>query len=149
MVTSRMLLVVVGNVERARIEKLVAPTLGTLPHGNYKWTPPPDPLARPADVVFVQRPLPTNYLLGYYAGPRSTSPDYQALRIATSVLSGRLFTESPRAAQSHLRCVGAVHRARDLIGRALRDDGVPGLGARHHAPRDRHACRTAARSARI
>jgi len=43
--------------------------------------------------MFVQRPLPTNYLLGYYPGPRSTGSDYQALRIATSVLSGRLFTE--------------------------------------------------------
>ena len=93
MVTSRMLLVVVGNIERARVEKLILPTLGTLPHGTYKWTPPPDPIARPADVVFVQRQLPTNYLLGYYLGPRSTSPDYQALRIATSVLSGRMFTE--------------------------------------------------------
>jgi zinc protease len=93
MVTSRMLLVVVGNIERARLEKLILPTLGTLPHGNYKWTAPPDPQTRPSDVMFVQRPLPTNYFLGYYSGPRSTSADYQALRIATSVLSGRLFTE--------------------------------------------------------
>ena len=93
MVTSRMLLVVVGNIERARLEKLIVPTLGSLPRGSYKWAPPPDPIARPADVLFVQRPLPTNYLLGYYLGPRSTSPDFQALRIATSVLSGRLFTE--------------------------------------------------------
>jgi zinc protease len=93
MSTSRMLLVVVGNIERARLEKLIVPTLGTLPRGSYKWTPPPDPIVRPADVMFVQRPLPTNYMLGYYPGPRSTSPDYQALRIATSVLSGRLFTE--------------------------------------------------------
>ena len=93
MVTSRMLLVVVGNIERTRLEKLILPTLGTLPHGNYKWTPPPDPVPHPTDVIFVQRALPTNYVLGYYAGPRSTSPDYQALRIATSVLSGRLFTE--------------------------------------------------------
>lgn len=93
MVTSRMLLVVVGNIERARLEKLIAPTIGTLPRGNYKWTPPPDPPASPASVMYVQRQLPTNYLLGYYAGPRSSSPDYQALRIATSVLSGRLFTE--------------------------------------------------------
>jgi zinc protease len=92
-VTSRMLLVVVGNIERARLEKLILPTLGALPHGDYKWTAPPDPVARPADAMFVQRTLPTNYVLGYYPGPRSTSPDYQALRIATSVLSGRLFTE--------------------------------------------------------
>ncbi|MEP7065295.1 MAG: pitrilysin family protein [Gemmatimonadota bacterium] len=93
MLTSRMLLVVVGNIERARLEKLIVPTLGTLPHGSYKWTPPPDPVVRPADVLFVQRQLPTNYLLGYYPGPRSTSTELQALRIATSVLSGRLFTE--------------------------------------------------------
>ena len=93
MLTSRMLLVVVGNIERARLEKLILPTLGTLPHGSYKWSAPPDPVARPADVIFVQRTLPTNYFLGYYPGPRSTSKDYQALRIATSVLSGRLFTE--------------------------------------------------------
>lgn len=93
MMTSRMLLVVVGNIERARIEKLIVLTLGTLPRGSYKWTPPPDPIVRAANAVFVQRPLPTNYLLGYYPGPRSTSPDYQALRIATSVLSGRLFSE--------------------------------------------------------
>lgn len=93
MMTSRMLLVVVGNIERARLEKLIAPTIGTLPRGTYKWTPPPDPPASPASVMYVQRELPTNYVLGYYAGPRSTSPDYQALRIATSVLSGRLFTE--------------------------------------------------------
>jgi len=93
MVTSRMLLVVVGNIERARLEKLIAPTIGALPRGSYKWTPPPDPAATPSSVMYVQRQLPTNYLLGYYAGPRSSSPDYQALRIATSVLSGRLFTE--------------------------------------------------------
>lgn len=93
MVTSRMLLVVVGNIERSRLEKLIAPTIGTLPRGSYKWTPPPDPPATPSSVMYVQRQLPTNYLLGYYAGPRSSSPDYQALRIATSVLSGRLFTE--------------------------------------------------------
>ncbi|MBA2684618.1 MAG: insulinase family protein [Gemmatimonadaceae bacterium] len=93
MVTSRMLLVVVGNIERARLEKLILPTLGTLPRGNYKWTPPPNPVVRPADAIFVQRALPTNYILGYYPGPRSTGSDYQALRIATSVLSGRLFTE--------------------------------------------------------
>ncbi len=93
MVTSRMLLVVVGNIERARLEKLIAPTLGTLPRGSYKWIPPTGAPVRAADVTFVQRALPTNYLLGYYAGPPSTSPDYQALRIATSVLSGRLFTE--------------------------------------------------------
>ncbi|HEX6533640.1 MAG TPA: pitrilysin family protein [Gemmatimonadaceae bacterium] len=91
--TSRMLLVVVGNVDSADVAGLVTRTIGTLPRGSYRWTPPPDPGARGGDAVLVPRPLPTNYILGYYTGPAATSPDYQALRIASAVLGGRLFTE--------------------------------------------------------
>jgi zinc protease len=92
-VKSRMLLVVVGNVDRAHVEKLVRSTLAQLPAGNYKWTPPPRLPERPAAVVVESRMLPTNYLIGYYSGPLANSDDYQALRIATSVLTGRLFAE--------------------------------------------------------
>jgi len=92
-VTSRMLLVVVGNVQRDQLERLVASTIGKQPHGNFKWTPPTDPGTRTPAVDLLGRPLPTNYILGYYIGPPSTSPDYQALRVATAVLGGRLFTE--------------------------------------------------------
>jgi zinc protease len=93
MVTSRMLLVVVGNIDRARLEPLVQSTLAQLPRGNYTWSPPrqPPPLGRA--LVVREAQLPTNYLLGYYAGPAARDPDYQALRIATAVLSGRFFTE--------------------------------------------------------
>ena len=92
-VKSRMLLVVVGNVDRAHVERLVRGTLARLPAGNYKWTPPPRLPERPAAVVVESRMLPTNYLIGYYSGPLANSDDYQALRIATSVLTGRLFAE--------------------------------------------------------
>ncbi|MDB4882962.1 MAG: peptidase domain protein [Gemmatimonadetes bacterium] len=92
-VTSRMLLVVVGNVDRANIERLVRGTIATLPHGTYKWTPPPATVAVGRAVAIDNRPLPTNYLLGYVAGPAATTRDYVALRVATAVLSGRLFTE--------------------------------------------------------
>lgn len=92
-VKSRMLLVVVGNVDRAHVEKLVKGTLAELPAGNYKWTPPPRLPERPAALVVESRMLPTNYLIGYYSGPLANSDDYQALRIATSVLTGRLFAE--------------------------------------------------------
>ena len=92
-VKSRMLLVVVGNVERPRLEQLVAATLAKLPAGSYRWTPPPRvPGDRRALVVESQQ-LPTNYIIGYYAGPPASSRDYNALRIATAVLSGRFFTE--------------------------------------------------------
>jgi len=93
MVTSRMLLVVVGNIDRARLEPLVQQAFGSATPGNYVWSPPRPVghlgralLARPAD-------LPTNYVLGYYAGPEAKDRDYRALRVANAVLSGRFFTE--------------------------------------------------------
>jgi zinc protease len=92
-VRSRMLLVVVGNVDRAHVERLVRSTLAQLPAGNYKWTSPPRLPERPAALIVESRMLPTNYLVGYYSGPLANSDDYQALRIATSVLTGRLFAE--------------------------------------------------------
>ncbi len=98
-VTSRMLLVVVGNVDRAHIERLVTQSFGQLPRGSYKWTPPPRIPELSTAVVVVRRQLPTNYILGYYSGPLASGRDYQALRVATSVLTGRMFAEI-RARQS-------------------------------------------------
>jgi zinc protease len=90
LVTSRMLLVVVGNVTRAQVERLVLGSLAQLPRGSYAWTLPDTlPTMKPA-ITIEARQLPTNYLLGYVAGPPPTSKDYQALRIAASVLSGQL-----------------------------------------------------------
>jgi zinc protease len=92
-VTSRMLLVVVGNVEREHLAKLVAATFSKLPRGDYHWTPPTAAPGVGGPAVLAQRRQPTNYLLGYYIGPPASSPDATALRIATAVLAGRLFTE--------------------------------------------------------
>lgn len=93
MVTSRMLLVVVGDVPRARLEAMVRATLGTLPRGEYKWAPPLVPAARASSLHIISRALPTNYLQGYWVGPRADSKDYQPMRIAMAALGGRLFTE--------------------------------------------------------
>ena len=92
-VTSRMMLVVVGNVSRTKVEKLVRETLGRMPKGNYVWTLPDPPAELPSAYVVEQRTLPTNYLQGYFHGPKATSKDYPALRLACAVLSGRLFAE--------------------------------------------------------
>lgn len=93
LVTSRMLLVVVGNVDRAHIERLVNQSIGKLPRGTYAWTPPPRVPDAATAVVIERRQLPTNYILGYYSGPLANGADYQALRVATSVLTGRMFAE--------------------------------------------------------
>ncbi|MDQ6612285.1 MAG: insulinase family protein, partial [Gemmatimonadota bacterium] len=41
-VKSRMMLVIVGNISRARVERLVTETVGRLPAGAYTWTQSPD-----------------------------------------------------------------------------------------------------------
>ena len=92
-VTSRMLLVVVGNIDRAHIERLVSQSIGQLPSGGYKWTAPPRIPEAQTAVVIKRRQLPTNYILGYYSGPLANGRDYRALRVATSVLTGRMFAE--------------------------------------------------------
>jgi zinc protease len=93
MVTSRMLLVVVGDVTRPQVERLVGATLARLPRGAYRWAPPAPPAGWGPAVVTERRDLPTNYVLGYFPGAAAWSPDYFPLRIAAAVLSGRFFSE--------------------------------------------------------
>ena len=95
MVTSRMLLVIVGNVSREQVEHAVVRTLGRLPRGDYRWTPPPtwaDTVDREAEraVAVRSRPLPTNYILGYFAGPPASHDDYAAFRLATALLGAQI-----------------------------------------------------------
>jgi len=92
-VRSRMMVVIVGNVARSRVERLITRTFAKLPAGSYRWTLPDSVPARAAGFAVEPRSLPTNYLLGYYLGPPAGSKDYQALRIAAAVLSGQLFAE--------------------------------------------------------
>lgn len=93
LITSRMLLVVVGNVSRTRVEKLVRESLGKLPRGAYVWSLPTAPAEQKGAYVVERRTLPTNYLQGYFLGPPANSRDYAALRLACAVVSGRLFAE--------------------------------------------------------
>ena len=88
MMTSRMLLVVVGNVPRAKVEQAVTRTLGTLPRGNYSWTQPPALAPSSPSVSAAHRVLPTNWIRGYFAGPQRASSDYAAFDFAMQALSG-------------------------------------------------------------
>jgi zinc protease len=118
MVTSRMLLVIVGNVSRAKVEALVGSTIGKLPAGKYVWTMPDTMPTRPSDVVFDQRPLPTNYIQGFMNGPPPNSPDAPALRVASAVLSGRMFAEI-RSRRNLTYAVSASFRDRGLTSMEL------------------------------
>ncbi|HSU25601.1 MAG TPA: pitrilysin family protein [Pyrinomonadaceae bacterium] len=93
METSRLLLVVVGDVDAADLKARIASTLGTLPKGTYTETAlPPLDFSKPSlDVV--SRQLPTNYIKGDFAAPSLNSPDYYPMRVAMSILATRIFQE--------------------------------------------------------
>jgi zinc protease len=90
LVTSRMLLVVVGDADTAHVSGLVTRTIGAIKHGDYQWTLPPATRQEESHYRMVQRELPTNYVLGYMVGPPVSSPDYVPFRVATELLSSRL-----------------------------------------------------------
>jgi zinc protease len=100
MVTSRMLLVVVGDVQRARLDSLVTRTLGRLPRGDYHWSLPAPVAVRRTAWLAEQRALPTNYILGFFTGPDVSQPDYYAFRVATELLSAVL--------RQRIRSVGSL-----------------------------------------
>jgi zinc protease len=118
-VTSRLLLVVVGNISRAAIEAAVSQTLGTLPAGSYTWHPP-EPVAphNAPSLTVVQRTTATNYLLGYFQGPPITSRDYHAFELATYLLGARL-SNAIRQERSLSYGAGAP-----FLGRALASGGI-------------------------
>lgn len=118
MVRSRMLLVVVGNVDRARVERLVTTAFDGLPAGSYRWTLPDTLGASERDAIMVPRALPTNYLQGYFRGPPASSPDAAALRVTAAVLSGRLFGEI-RSRRNLTYAVSANFRDRALTSVGL------------------------------
>jgi zinc protease len=93
LVTSKLLLVVVGNVSRADIEKKVAGTLGTLPKGTYV-SRLPDPVRHSAPTLkVIERPLPTNYVRGMFTLPSPGDPDFYAAMVMMSILRDRVFEE--------------------------------------------------------
>lgn len=90
MVTSRMLLAVVGNVTRAHVESLVTATLGRQARGAYVWALPPAAPKGRSHWLIEHRQIPTTYMLGLFAGPPPTSRSYWAFRVAIALLSSGL-----------------------------------------------------------
>lgn len=93
METSRMLLVIVGDLDPEAMRAAAAAAFGKLPRGNFQ--PPPVPkldFERPTlDVV--RRDLPTNYVTGVFAAPPIGHPDHPAMRVAINLLRERVFEE--------------------------------------------------------
>jgi zinc protease len=91
--TSRLLLIIVGDLDPQLVRQRITATFGKLPRGDYRPTPLPE-LSFPTSTVEVtERVLPTNYVQGVFTAPALASPDLYPMRVATSILQNRLFVE--------------------------------------------------------
>ena len=91
--SSRLLLVIVGDLNPNDVKELVASSLGKLPRGNYKPESLPALAFDKSTVEVTPRDLPTNYVQGMFTAPSLTSPDIYAMRVASSLLRDRVFEE--------------------------------------------------------
>jgi predicted Zn-dependent peptidase len=91
--TSRLLLVIVGDLNVNEVRSLVEASFGKLPRGNYKAEVVPQLAFDKSSVEITPRELPTNYIQGLFTAPSLTSPDIYAMRIASSLLRDRVFEE--------------------------------------------------------
>ena len=93
MQTSRLLLVVVGDIDPQQLRRKVEATFGKLPRGDYRPSPLPQLAFDAPTVEVTPRGLPTNYVQGDFAAPTLSAPDIYPLRIASSILQNRVFVE--------------------------------------------------------
>jgi zinc protease len=75
METSRLLLVIVGDLDANQLKSRIAAAFGRLPRGNYRAEPIPQLAFDKSTVEVTTRVLPTNYVQGIFGAPALNSPD--------------------------------------------------------------------------
>ena len=93
MQTSRLLLVIVGDLDANLLKPRIAAAFGKLPRGDYKAPALPQLTFNASTVEVTSRELPTNYVQGLFTAPSITSPDIYPMYIASSLLRDRVFEE--------------------------------------------------------
>lgn len=88
---SRLLFIVVGDIDAQTVRTKIAQTFGKLPAGTYKTPPPPTLDFSKPTMVIEERPLPTNYVKGLFAAPPIGHPDHAAMSVAMSILQEMVF----------------------------------------------------------
>ena len=91
--TSRLLLVIVGDLDAKDLQKRITDSFGKLPRGDYKEQPFPALDFSKATLDVTSRSLPTNYVQGVFNAPSLNNPDYYAMRVAVTVLQSRIYQE--------------------------------------------------------
>ena len=93
MQTSKLLLVIVGDLDAKEVQNRIAASFGKLPRGDYKETTYPALDFSKSSVDITSRNLPTNYIQGIFNAPSLSSPDYYAMRVAVTFLQSRVYEE--------------------------------------------------------
>ena len=93
MQTSQLLLVIVGDLDEDDLQKLITDAFGKLPKGAYKEPPATAFKFSEPTLDITTRALPTNYIQGVFDAPSVASPDFYAMRVATTLLRDRVFEE--------------------------------------------------------
>src|SRR5205807_8412667 len=91
--TSRLLLVIVGDLDPAQLRQRIALSFGKLPRGKCRSEPVPQLSFTAATVEVTQRGLPTNYIQGLFTAPPLTATDIYPTQVASSILRDRVFVE--------------------------------------------------------
>ncbi len=87
LMTSRMLLVIVGNVTLEEIKRKVEASFGKLPRGDYKPVQPPSfQNTEKAELQVIDKAVPTNYIRGTFPAPSIGDPDYPAVMVVQEIL---------------------------------------------------------------
>jgi zinc protease len=93
MQTSRLLLVIVGDLDPQQLRDRIAASFGKLPRGDYHEEAVPQLAFNASSVDITPRSLPTNYVQGLFSAPPLTSPDIYPMRIAAAILRDRINEE--------------------------------------------------------
>jgi predicted Zn-dependent peptidase len=93
MQTSRLLLVVVGDIDADELKAKVAATFGKLPRGDYKEQPLPPLNFSKGSLDVTPRTIQTNYIKGVFSAPSLSSPDYFPMRVAMTILQQLVYEE--------------------------------------------------------
>lgn len=108
--TSEMLLVVVGNISKSDLEKMVSDSFGKLDKGNFQAVMPPEVIHAEPSMKIVARELPTNYIQGTYSAPSRGAEDGYTMLIMNSILRDRVW-EEVRTKRSLSYAPSAFYRA--------------------------------------
>jgi len=91
MQTTRLLLVVVGDVDPEELKGWVGKSLALLPQGKYDPVPVPEIKIPKPSIDITRRQLPTNYVQGVFIAPGLDDADYYPMKIAMALLQARVF----------------------------------------------------------